>query len=178
MFEEEYRRYEMNKLIEELVNDLIKELNIKIPINNIDEIVTLLGGKVIENTEKFYDCGIEKTGRNTFNLYIPAGRIDLNRNIYIASKLGRLFLHTDFLNNNDEYNLNDCFVFNNKECYESIYQENYFGSALVMPYKEYKKQMDIHSQGTIVYTRKIADYFGVSTNMACWRGKQLGLIKE
>lgn len=57
---------------------------------------------------------------------------------------------------------------------------NYFAMCLLMPEKEYKKifEENLINNGKHVNTKKIAEYFNVSINLATQRGVDLGLISK
>lgn len=61
---------------------------------------------------------------------------------------------------------------------EQTLQANLFAYALLMPEREYRKQIAIHTHGNTVDTKAIACYFGVEVKAAAERGYQLGLLKQ
>lgn len=54
---------------------------------------------------------------------------------------------------------------------------NYFALALLMPKKEYEMQVKKHTDGNLVNTKAIADYFHVSISDAHLRGVHLGILR-
>lgn len=61
---------------------------------------------------------------------------------------------------------------------EQTIQANLFAYALLMPEKEYRKQIVMHTHGNIVDTKAVADYFGVKVKTAAERGYQLDILKQ
>lgn len=45
-----------------------------------------------------------------------------------------------------------------------------------MPEKEYRKMIDLNSEGLLVQTKNIAEYFGVSLAAAAQRGRELNIL--
>ena len=173
-FKNEYRKWE---LIDELAFHLRNYFQIKTPINNLEEIVNRIGGTIVEDDYKHMIVGIEKTSNTTFNLYVPICKKEENKRFYIAQQLGKFFLHTNYLADDNEYEKSDEFVFKTKRL-DSVYEENFFGGAFLMPYEEFKEQIELNCDGGIVNTDKVAEHFKVTVGDASWRGKQLGLFKS
>lgn len=178
MYKEDYDREEKYRLINYLAESIRKDLGIEVPINDIDEIVAMFGGTVVTDDRKHMFIGLEKTSNTTFNLYVPECHREEDRKLYVAANLGKLLLHTNFLSNHEEYINSNKFEFINDKTVEAINQENFFGGAFLMPYKEYKEEMDKNTEGNTVYTDKIAKHFGVTSSAASQRGKELGLLKR
>ena len=59
---------------------------------------------------------------------------------------------------------------------EQARQANSFAFALLMPEKEYRKMIDLNSEGLLVQTKNIAEYFGVSLAAAAQRGRELNIL--
>ena len=59
---------------------------------------------------------------------------------------------------------------------EQARQANSFAFALLMPEKEYRKMIDLNSEGLLVQTKNIAEYFGVSLAAAAQRGRGLNIL--
>ena len=62
---------------------------------------------------------------------------------------------------------------------EEILQCNEFALALLMPEREFRKQVELNTNedGTI-NTKRIAEYFQVSISDASLRGRNLGLFEK
>lgn len=180
MFDNERRILKKYELIDQLAYEIRKAMHIETPINDIDQIVEYFGGTVVVDSNKHMNIGIEKTSNKTFNLYVPECRREEDRKFYVAQQLGRFFLHTNYLADDNVYYESDEFVFKNKNDYSCnyVFEENFFGGAFLMPYEEYKNQIKLNCENGIVHTDKVAEHFGVTTGTASWRGKQLGLLKD
>lgn len=95
--------------IEDLVENILNEYDITIPIINIEELVEKLGGKVVYDNLKFDFSCIEKTDDNSFLIKINTND-DYFKKYYekenytkriIANELGYLFLYMGYQTNNE-----------------------------------------------------------------------------
>lgn len=173
-------------LINHLTEDIIKLYSIKIPIENIDDVVEKLGGKVINTSELYHkmeNCYVEKHGDSFVVLVDDRVKKSPNRTTLIARELGSLFLFMGYQTNKklwDEWPD------------DTVYKRNYlfraddlrkewmaydFGLALMMPEDEYKKIVDQYTNDEKVATLKIANYFHVDLASARFRGEKLGVIQ-
>lgn len=164
-----------NELINKLTQDIIKLYDIKIPINNINEVVEKLGG-TIEETTIPSDAGIKKWN-DVFIIFVPLSLSIERKRFAIAQELGHLFLHMGYMINTKLWNKQKNMTFYKSKHPLEEYQANEFASALLMPKNEYKKIMNQCTTGNKVDTRKIAEYFGASVSMASNRGKHLGYLQ-
>ena len=149
---------ELRMLINNLTQDIIDAYHIQIPILDIDYVVTQqLGGRIEEspNIENMSDGSVRKEG-NGFVIYVSPYQTTERRTFTIAHELGHLFLHMGYVIN--------------QELWERPASETYyrFGDSLIM---------DQFTQGNIVETGKVADYFRVSVSAASTRGKFLGYLQ-
>lgn len=94
----------------------------------------------------------------------------------IAQQLGHLFLHMGYQTNHDLWNHQKEGRFQEKNDPEQARQANSFAFALLMPEKEYRKMIDLNSEGLLVQTKNIAEYFGVSLAAAAQRGRGLNIL--
>lgn len=92
----------INTLINNLAQDIIELYEIKIPINNINEVAQKLGG-TIEETTNISDSGIKKWN-DRFVIYVPQLLSLKKRNFAIAHEIGHLFLHMGYSINQDIWN--------------------------------------------------------------------------
>lgn len=166
---------EEREIINELAEAVIEHYKIQVPIVDIYEVVRQIGGEVVTNCSMndLLDGCIKKVG-NSFVIsiipYQPPNRI----NFTIAHELGHLFLHMGYVINEQLWNKQDTEPYYRKGSTEKENQANEFAAALLMPRKMYKKVMDSCTNGNIVDTAKIAEYFHVSVEAASNRGKWLG----
>ena len=152
-----------NELINKLTQDIIKLYDIKIPINNINEVVEKLGG-TIEETTIPSDLGIKKWN-DVFIIFVPLSLSIERKRFAIAQELGHLFLHMGYMINTKLWNRQKNMTYYKSKYPLEEYQANEFAGALLMPKNEYKKIMNHCTTGNKVDTRKKAEYFGISVSM-------------
>lgn len=169
---------ELRMLINNLTQDIIDLYNIQIPIQNINEVVTALGGHVEEgiDIDNMSDGSIRKQD-NGFVIYVSPFQSTERRKFTIAHELGHLFLHMGYRINMDLWNKQKNATYYRSGDSLMEYQANEFAAALLMPKKVYKEKMDKYTIGDKVETDKIASYFGVSISAASNRGKFLGYLQ-
>lgn len=169
---------ELRILINNLTQDIIDLYNIQIPIQNIDEVVKKIGGRVEESLDidNMFDGSIRKQD-DGFIIYISPFQSTERRKFTIAHELGHLFLHMGYRINSDLWNKQMDATYYRAGDSLLEYQANEFAAALLMPKKIYKVIMDQHTIGNEVETDKIASYFGVSISAASNRGKFLGYLQ-
>lgn len=169
---------ELRMLINNLTQDIIKLYNIHIPIQNINDVVTALGGRVEESMDidNMSDGSIRKQD-NGFVIYVSPFQSDERKKFTIAHELGHLFLHMGYRINSELWNKQRNATYYRAGNSLVEYQANEFAAALLMPQEKYKEIMDQYTIGDKVETDKIADYFGVSISAASNRGKFLGYLQ-
>lgn len=86
------------------------------------------------------------------------------------------FLNMGYQTNHDLWNHQKEGRFQEKNDPEQARQANSFAFALLMPEKEYRKMIDLNSEGLLVQTKNIAEYFGVSLAAAAQRGRELNIL--
>ncbi|WP_371278882.1 ImmA/IrrE family metallo-endopeptidase [Anaerostipes sp.] len=131
----------------------------------------------------------KKIEKNTVNIAILSAKreillqfifphiINLNgEKMIIAQQLGHLFLHMGYQTNHNLWNHQKEGRFQEKNDPEQARQANSFAFALLMPEKEYRKMIDLNSEGLLVQTKNIAEYFGVSLAAAAQRGRELNIL--
>ena len=168
---------EIKQVINHLTQDIIDLYHIQIPIQDIDEAVKMFGGRVEEDREKYCKyCDFISKERDSFAIYISPYYKSERRKMIIAQQLGHLFLHMGYQTNNDLWNHQKEGRFQEKNDPEQARQANSFAFALLMPEKEYRKMIDLNSEGLLVQTKNIAEYFGVSLAAAAQRGRELNIL--
>lgn len=169
---------ELRMLINNLTQDIIDLYNIQIPIQNINDVVTALNGRVEDSIDIDYmsDGSIRKQD-NGFVIYVSPFQSAERRKFTIAHELGHLFLHMGYKINSDLWNNQKNATYYRTGDSIMEYQANEFAAALLMPKKAYKEIMDQYTNGNEVETDKIASYFGVSISAASNRGKFLGYLQ-
>ena len=164
----------IQQLINDLSADIIDTYDIHIPIYDMNDVVTTLGGYIEEN-KNICDSAIRKQN-DGFVIYIPSSYNVERKQFAIAQELGHLFLHTGYKISPKLWNKQrNMFYYESKYPLEE-YQANDFAEALLMPKDVYKKVLDQYTVGNKVQTAKIAEYFGVSVSTAYSRGNSLGLL--
>lgn len=164
----------IQQLINDLSADIIDTYDIHIPIYDMNDVVTTLGGYIEEN-KNICDSAIRKQN-DGFVIYIPSSYNVERKQFAIAQELGHLFLHMGYKISPKLWNKQrNVFYYESKYPLEE-YQANDFAEALLMPKDVYKKVLDQYTVGNKVQTAKIAEYFGVSVSTAYSRGNSLGLL--
>jgi len=171
------KKTEFKKVIDHLAQDIIDQYHIEIPIQDIDQVVQTIGGRVQEDREKYcnYCDFISKEG-DSFVIYISPLYKPERRKMIIAQQLGHLFLHMGYQTNKNIWNLQKEGRFQEKNDPEQARQASQFAYALFMPEDVYRDIVDRNLQGNIVHTKNVAEYFGVSTAAASLRGRELGIL--
>lgn len=169
---------ELRMLINNLTQDIIDLYNIQVPIQNINDVVIALGGRVEESIDidNMSDGSIRKQD-NGFIVYVSPFQSPERRKFTIAHELGHLFLHMGYKINSELWNKQENATYYRAGDSLMEYQANEFAAALLMPKKSYKEIMDQYTIGNKVETDKIASYFGVSISAASNRGKFLGYLQ-
>lgn len=164
----------IQQLINDLSADIIDTYDIHIPIYDMNDVVTTLGGYIEEN-KNICDSAIRKQN-DGFVIYIPSSYNVERKQFAIAQELGHLFLHMGYKISPKLWNKQrNMFYYESKYPLEE-YQANDFAEALLMPKDVYKKVLDQYTVGNKVQTAKIAEYFGVSVSTAYSRGNSLGFL--
>lgn len=167
---------ELNDIINNLTEDIIDVYNIQIPIKNIEDVVTILGGCVEEDNNV---CSSEIKRRNdSFVIYVSVDLMPDRKRFAIAQELGHLFLHMGYKISPSLWSKQKNMAYYISKSPLEEYQANEFANALLMPKTEYKKILDKCTTGNKVATREIAEYFGVSVSAASTRGKSLRYLKQ
>ncbi|WP_285823979.1 ImmA/IrrE family metallo-endopeptidase [Schaedlerella arabinosiphila] len=170
--------YEMRKLIGDLTKDVIKAYNIVTPITDIERVVRTIGGgiRLDWSLGAYSDGSIRKSSDNSFEIAVSPLQPTTRKNFTIAHELGHLFLHMGYQIDDELWNQQDERVYFREGNSNMEYEANEFAAALLMPEDEYRKIMDLHTEGDLVDTGEIAKYFHVSVNAASNRGKWLGYL--
>lgn len=164
----------IQRLINDLTADIIDIYDIHIPIHNINDVVTALGGYLNENADI---CNSDVMKQNDgFIIYIPSSYSAERKQFAVAQELGHLFLHMGYKISPKLWDNQRNMVYYESKSPLEEYQANDFAEALLMPKDVYKKVLDQYTVGNKVQTVKIAEYFGVSVSTAYSRGKSLGLL--
>lgn len=161
-------------MINNIAKDIIDIYDIHVPICNINDVVTVLGGRVEENNG-ICSSAIKKQD-DGFVIYIPSSYSTERKRFAIAQELGHLFLHMGYKISQKLWDKQKNMVYYESKYPLEEYQANDFADALLMPKDVYKKVLEQCTTGNKVQTAKIAEHFGVSVSTAYSRGKSLGLL--
>lgn len=161
-------------MINNIAEDVIDTYDIHIPIRNINDVVTVLGGYLNESTDI---CNSDVMKWNDgFVIYIPSSYSAERKQFAVAQELGHLFLHMGYKISPKLWDNQRNMVYYESKSPLEEYQANDFADALLMPKNVYKKVLEQYTTGDKVQTAKIAEYFGVSVSTAYSRGKSLGFL--
>lgn len=164
----------IQQLINNLTADIIDIYDIHIPIHDMNDVVTTLGGYIEEN-KNICDSAVRKQN-DGFVIFMPFSYSAERKRFAIAQELGHLFLHMGYIVSPELWNKQKNMAYYESKYPLEEYQANDFAEALLMPKDVYKKVLDQYTVGNKVQTAKIAEYFGVSVSTAYSRGKSLGLL--
>lgn len=167
----------MRNYIERLASDIREAFDIPVPITNMESVVRRLGGSIMFDNNMLIsdvDGKLRKQGEG-FIIIVNSEQTDRRMNFTIAREIGHLFLHMGYIIDEEMWNQNHNEYYR-KGTNEEEYEANEFAAAFLMPKDEYKKVMDMYTEGNIVHTGKIAEYFNVSASAASNRGKWLGYL--
>ncbi|MDK0667670.1 ImmA/IrrE family metallo-endopeptidase [Clostridium perfringens] len=173
----------MNQLLRNGINNLADEVrnifNISSPVQDIDAVVRMLGGEVVEELEleNYADAKIEKVG-DSFRITVLEGQPVTRRRFSIAHELGHLFLHMGYCIDEELWESNEDNRYFRSLSGEKEYQAHEFAAALLMPKSEFKNEMARHfnSEEFFYDMEAVAEYFNVSEEAAINRGRWLGML--
>lgn len=172
-------RKEVRHFINYLAERVIEFYNIEIPIENIEDIVQKIGGRIVEKAEfnDLSDGSIKKIGENEFEIAISKYQSKKRKNFTIAHELGHLFLHMGYMTNEKIWKSQDETVYKRYGTSTQEYQANEFAAALLMPREEYKEVIESNVINNTVIIANVARYFNVSVEAAINRGRFLGYLE-
>lgn len=168
----------MRNYIERLASDIHDIFQIPVPITNMESVISKLGGRLVYDSNMLIsdaDGKLRKQGEG-FIININPEQSDSRKNFTIAHEIGHLFLHMGYIIDEEKWDEKQNEYYYRKGNNEEEYEANEFAAAFLMPKDEYKRVMDMYTEGNIVYTGKIAEYFNVSASAASNRGKWLGYL--
>lgn len=171
----------MDSSTREYINKVVDSVRyiygIESPIDDMENIVRLLGGKIEEVAfDDFCDGSIQKYGEDSFCIKVSPFQNEQRRNFTIAHELGHLFLHMGFRTNLDVWRAQEDCVYTRFGTSEQEYQANEFAAALLMPKHEFIKVINEVAVGNKINMEIVAKRFNVSFSAAVNRGRFLGII--
>lgn len=172
---------EINDTIENIATDIAHMLKIQCPIENIDDIVNKLNGK-IQKVSHIEEKGLYKINDEKFIIKMTPYDNNKQRTIQMAMQIGHLFLHMGYLINKDIWKRQHIskpygYYISHEDAITKEWQAYKFAQALLMPKELYKEQTEKNTENNTTNTKKIAEYFNVTRSAATSRGVTLGIIE-
>lgn len=160
------------EIINDLSQDIIKKSNVEIPLEDIDHLVSLFGGRIVEGS--LFDRP-EKTGRDTFDIYVSKWDKERERRFYAAARLGDVLLHSNYLSDHEAFLNSDRIQYKpDNGVLDQVYMSNVFASGILMPKDMFIDTVNELDEDGLVSVNKVAEHFDVSVSSAIYRGKILG----
>ena len=178
------------KLIDGLVEEIILEYKISIPIEDMSKVVNRIGGRVeyINNANHLINGTIRKE-KDSFVIYVESYKNCQQQNFSIAHDLGHVFIHMGYKIDSklwSKYKDGEYFA---PTLWDQVNTANKFAYSLLMPRKYYKEYIKSYIEcretsghpeiyNTHLNVKSVAVHFGVSISAAHERGKLLGFLKD
>lgn len=172
----------MNSKIRNLINDLADQIldyyNIDIPISDIRETVSMLGGRVETNNNlSAFADGLVKKDKDGFVIIVSPYQSSEREKFTIAHEIGHLFLHMGYKCDDDLWNKQTETEYYRNGNSEEEYEASEFAASFLMPEDVYRDILKQNTKNGKVAIDKIASFFGVSNMAAINRGKWLGCLQ-
>ena len=164
--------------INELAETILRTYHIAIPITNIENVVNILGGEIIEfdTLDDLYDgCIRRKLFSKGFDLAVAKHQNSEDRKFAIAYRLGHLFLHMGYQTNKNLWDGQDAAHFRAFNNYKACCQANMFARAFLMPKTTFIEAVKANTTNKVVNIDAVADVFKVSRDMATARAYDLSI---
>lgn len=124
-------------MINNIAEDVIDTYDIHIPIHNINDVATVLGGYVYESADICNSDVMKQNDR--FVIYIPSSYSAERKRFAVAQELGHLFLHMGYKISQKLWDKQKNMVYYESKSPLEEYQANDFADALLMPKDIYKR---------------------------------------
>lgn len=174
----------MDKILNTIDNiaEAVRHISIKkdkdiTDIENIDDIVTGIGGNIEDDDTILRSCIIKKD--NSFIIKVSPKLSQKQKRFWVAFELGNLFINMGYKINEDKFG-----KYKNNEIYHNDTEYGYdiallFATAFLTPKKLFIKKMKENYKGDGVYDiKQVSEYFKVEENIIASRGKSLGLLAK
>lgn len=173
--------YKLRMRINDIADSVRKAYKIKIPIENMEDIVKRMNGKleISDSLSEFADAMIEKIHKRAesdpdFRIITSSYQTLERQRFSIAHEIGHLFLHMGYIIDEKVWNTTEE-TFLRKYAGEMEYQADEFAAALLMPRDDFREIVRESYSGNNQYdAMKIARYFNVSVKEVANRGRWLG----
>lgn len=164
--------------IAKIAEEVLKEFEIEIPIQDIDEVVKRLNGRIHSVDDALVDSSIVRLDNQeaSFMIIVSSCQSHSRRTFATAQEIGHLFLHMGYLSDTktwESFNFHDSL----ENHTEKEFQAHEFASNFLMPQKEYIEYVSKNTEKEYINVYNLAEYFGVSESMATIRGKLIGALK-
>lgn len=156
--------------------DIVRDwLDMKPPID-MDLAVTKLGGQIDTDDKLDYEAQIQMHG-DQFVIKLKNAEMNPRRRFTIAHELGHLFLHLDYLKDEDsaEKTYRDSVRYRSGYSIEE-YEANEFAACLLMPEDQFRHVVGRMLTNGSCDLDRLAQHFDVSRDAARTRGRWLGLF--
>ncbi len=168
----------MSNQIQKAADLVLAEFGIATPIADIDQVVTALGG-VIEVVD---DYGLDGTVKRLdgveaeFAIRLVNNQSLVRKNFAVSQALGHMFLHMGYMSNWARW---DSFrqIDNSIGQSDKEFETYEFAANFLMPQQHYLNFLLMCGMGGQVDVGVVANYFGVSTEVAMRHGKQMGVLR-
>ena len=156
--------------IDNLVEDIYKNFNIKEPLNsNLQKVVQEVGGVLIEGNK----TGIKKT-ENGFIIELKGEYTTEEKKIKVYELVGYLFIVMGYSIDKDIWKKSK---FSNFQFIKNKPLLTYFAYSFMMPKTEFLRMWELCREDCAIDTVSISERYGVSLQTVSVRSKFLGLIK-
>ena len=169
---------ETKDFIKELVNDIVSEYDIKIPIDNIADVIKKMGGTIEERAcfNELVEGTIKRIDNEHFVIAVAKHLSANDKNYLIAAELGHLFLHLGFGTDQSHWESVPTNEFIRFKTLTQDYQANEFAACLLLPEELYLKKLKEYENEDGINIHAVAKYFNVSLAEVIDRGKDLGYL--
>jgi hypothetical protein len=169
---------ETKDYINEIAERIINYCDVKLPVENINDIVKNLGGTVVESDvhDDVCDWVAMKTGENSFTINVAKHQDAYRKTKSIASALGHVIMHMGFMTNPQKWRFHTTNMTHRFVGFLQNEQAIAFTMALLMPKNEYLRVIGENAFNNIVNMDAVAKYFNVSIYDAINRGRILGVL--
>ncbi|MFI3173174.1 MAG: ImmA/IrrE family metallo-endopeptidase [Eubacteriales bacterium] len=163
-----------------IANAIIKEFDIKIPITDMEDVVSRLHGKVEQVDNSMLLNAVERCDEDDdedaeFIIRISKYQSERSKNFAIAQELGFIFIHYGYMSNWEKWDNYDTAA-TRMEKTEQDFQAHEFASCLLMPKQDYYDYVYAHMQEGVVDVKEMSQYFRVPRGKVESRGKFVGVL--
>ncbi len=157
---------------------ILKKLSIETPVENMEQVVVMLGGRLDEVEMPMVSRGIFRLDgeKEAFAIAISKNQSRERCRFAIAKELGNLFLHMGYMSDWDLWDNYDK-IADRENHAQHEFQSNEFAANFMMPRRKYLEFVEKHAENGEIDACAIGAYFGVPESVASIRGKLVGALK-